>query len=62
LHGHFRHIDEMLVDSPHMGDPGVHRNKVVVGIPWSIRVVDSMFSPKLRYPLVRVRLGVREEL
>jgi hypothetical protein len=57
-----RHIDEVPVHSLHVGNPSVQRDKVVIGIPRGIRVADSIFNPELRHPLVRMRLGIREEL
>ncbi|KAK1660684.1 hypothetical protein QYE76_048843 [Lolium multiflorum] len=62
LHGYFRHVAKVPIDSLHVGDPGVQRNEVIVRVPRGIRITDNMFGPQLHHPLMRMRLGVREKL
>jgi hypothetical protein len=52
----------MPVHSPHVGNPGGQRDKMVVGVPGRIRVAKRLLSPALCYLLVRMRFRVREKL
>jgi hypothetical protein len=62
LEGRFRQLVKMPLDDPHVRDPGVHRDKVVICIPGSIGVANNVLSPQLGDLCVRMRLGVRKEL
>jgi hypothetical protein len=62
LEGDFRQLVKMPVDDPHVCDPGITCNQVIISVPGSLGVSSTILNPQLGDLGVRVRLGLRKEL